>query len=113
MRTFFLVGVVEQYNGFISVLRALVDPFDSHAAIWDTYLKKKLNKSPLDTPNVLAEIDPELVDQFNSSLSYQWLVYGHAVRLYKNRCKEVLPQDLHAVHCSVPNPPDAYVASRA
>lgn len=110
MRSFFLVGVVEQYNGFITVLRALVDPSDNHAEMWDSYLKKQLNKSPVDTANVLAGIDLDLLDHFNATLSYQWLVYGHAVRLYKKRCVEILPQGLHAVHCSVSNPPVSYVS---
>ncbi|CAM9243072.1 unnamed protein product [Ascophyllum nodosum] len=110
MKTFMLVGVIEQYVGFVSVLRALVDPSDKHAEMWDSYIEKRLNVSPVDSTNVLAEIDPELVDEFNSTLSYQWLVYGHAVRLFKERCREVLPQYLHLEHCSVPNPPSVYGA---
>lgn len=108
LRTFWLVGVVEQYKGFVSVLRALLDPSDVHDDLWKPHLAQKLNASPVQSSNVLAEIDPRLVQQFNSTLSYQWLIYGRAVELFTSRCQEVLPAYLHGELCAVPSPPSAY-----
>eukprot|EP00903_Cladosiphon_okamuranus_P019616 g18040.t1 len=102
---FFLVGVVEQYQGFVSVMRGLLDPSNAHADLWDPHLEHKLNASPVQSTNVLASLDPNLVQQFNSTLSYQWLVYGRAVRLFTSRCQEVLPG---SELCVVPSPPVAY-----
>lgn len=107
--SFWLVGVMEQYAGFISVIRALLDPLDVHEDLWRPHLQKRLNASPVQSTNVLAALDPNLVQQFNSTLSYQWLVYGHAVRLYTARCQDVLPEYLHGELCHVPSPPTAYV----
>ncbi|CAM9176307.1 unnamed protein product, partial [Hapterophycus canaliculatus] len=109
LNSFWLVGVMEQYAGFISVIRALLDPSEVHADLWRPHFKKKLNASPVQSTNVLAGLDPNLVQQFNSTLSYQWLVYGHAVRLFTARCQAVLPENLHGELCQVPNPPTAYV----
>lgn len=109
LQTFWLVGVVEQYTGFISVMRALIDSSNAHADLWEPHFKHKLNASPVQSPNVLASLDPDLVQQFNSTLSYQWLMYGHAVRLFTSRCREVLPRDLHVELCNVPSPPVTYV----
>lgn len=105
---FWLVGVVEQYQGFMSVMRALLDPSNAHADLWNPHLEYKLNVSPVQSPNVLASLDPDLVQQFNSTLSYQWLVYGRAVRLFTSRCQEVLPWYQHGELCHVPSPPAAY-----
>lgn len=109
LNSFWLVGVMEQYAGFISVLRALLDPYGVHADLWMPHFKKKLNASPVQSTNVLASLDPNLVQQFNSTLSYQWLVYGHAVRLFTARCQGVLPDHMHSDLCHVPSPPTAYV----
>ncbi len=106
--TFWLVGVVEQYKGFVSVMRALVDPYDDHEDLWKPHLEQKLNASPVQSSYVLAKIDPHLVQQFNSTLSYQWLIYGRAVSLFTSRCQEVLPGYLHGELCHVPPPPAAY-----
>ncbi|CAN0236023.1 unnamed protein product [Scytosiphon promiscuus] len=109
LNSFWLVGVMEQYAGFISVLRALLDPAEVHADLWRPHFKKKLNASPVQSANVLASLDPSLVQQFNSTLSYQWLMYGHAVRLYTVRCQDVLPEFVHSELCHVPSPPTVYV----
>lgn len=109
LRSFWLVGVVEQYAGFLTVMRTLLDPADRHGALWNEHMTKKLNSSPVRSTNVLAGIDPHLVEHFNATLSYQWLMYGHAVRLFEARCQEVLPTNLHDTLCRVPSPPAAYV----
>lgn len=108
LQTFWLVGVVEQYTGFVSVMKVLLDPSNAHADLWEPHIKHKLNASPVQSSNVLMSLDPGLVQQFNSTLSYQWLMYGHAVRLFTSRCREVLPRDLHGELCIVPSPPVAY-----
>lgn len=108
LKTFWLVGVVEQYEGFIAVLRTLLDPLNRHADIWNAHTEKKLNVSPLSAGRVLATVDAKLVEDFNSTLSYQWLVYGHAVRLFTARCQEVLPEGLSNDLCRVPSPPAEY-----
>lgn len=105
---FWLVGVVEQYRGFVSVMQALLDPSNAHADLWTPHLEYKLNASPVQSSNVLASLDPDLVQQFNSTLSYQWLVYGRAVRLFTSRCQDVLPWHLHGELCDVPSPPIAH-----
>lgn len=109
LQTFWLVGVVEQYTGFVSVMKALLDSSNVYVDLWEPHLKHKLNASPVQSSSVLASLDPELVQQFNSTLSYQWLIYGHAARLFTSRCREVLPGNLHGELCSVPSPPVAYV----
>ncbi|CAM9823103.1 unnamed protein product [Ectocarpus sp. 12 AP-2014] len=111
LKTFWLVGVVEQYGGFVAVLRALLDPDGLHDNLWRPQLEEhKLNASPVQSSNVLASLDPQLVKQFNSTLSYQWLMYGHAVRLFKARCQEVLPEHQHWEFCSVQQPPVEYTS---
>ena len=110
LRSFWLVGVVEQYTGFITVMQALLDPWNAHAEMWNAHVEQKLNVSPVRSTFVLAAIDPQLVEQFNATLSYQWLVYGHAVRLFQDRCMEVLPDYAHGGLCHVPSPPAAYAA---
>lgn len=109
MNSFWLVGVVEQYAGFISVLSVLLDTSDRNWEIWENHLTSKSNTSPISSTRVLAEIDPQLIQQFNSSLSYQWLVYGHAVRLFETKCQEVMPESSHSEICHVPTPPAAYI----
>lgn len=108
LREFWLVGVVEQYQGFVSVMRTLLDPSNAHADLWTPHLEHKLNVSPVRSSNVLASLDPDLVQEFNSTLSYQWLAYGHAVRLFTSRCQDVMPQYLHGELCAVRSPPVAY-----
>lgn len=106
MRSFWLVGLVEQYDGFIAVLKTLVDPWDRHAQLWSDHIHK--NASPVSSKTVLEVIEPSLVQQFNSTLRHQWDLYSHAVHLFEERCREVLSSDLHATFCTVPNPPDSY-----
>ncbi|CAM9993373.1 unnamed protein product [Ectocarpus fasciculatus] len=109
LNSFWLVGVVEQYGGFVTVLRALLDPDGLHEDLWRPQLEEhKLNVSPVQSANVLASLDPQLLKQFNSTLSYQWLMYGHAVRLFTARCQEVLPEYQHWEFCSVEQPPVEY-----
>lgn len=108
LKSFWLVGVVEQYEGFIAVMEALLDPLGQHSAMWSDHVSQKLNVSPVSSLDVLAELDPHLVEEFNSTLSYQWLIYGHAVSLFESRCQEVLARPWHADLCHVPSPPVAY-----
>ena len=105
---FWLVGVMEQYQGFVSVLRHLLDPANVHADLWNPHMENRLNASPVQSSNVLAGLDPDLVQQFNKTLSYQWLVYGRAVSLFTSRCQEALPWRQHGELCDVPRPPVAY-----
>lgn len=108
MRSFWLVGVMEQYEGFITVMQHLLDPSNSHVMLWNEHLGTKLNASPVHATNVLASIDPQVVQQFNRTLSYQWLLYGKAVQLFVGRCHEVLPERKHADLCHVPTAPSEY-----
>lgn len=108
MESFSLVGVVEQYTGFISVMQAILDPLEHHSQMWEAHLNRKLNESPVSSSRVLAEMDPALVAHFNSTLSYQWLVYGHAVRLYTAKCEEILAKSSHSRLCHVQSAPNAY-----
>lgn len=34
LNTFWVVGVVEQYEGFLEVLEAVLDPYSTNAALW-------------------------------------------------------------------------------
>lgn len=34
LKSFFVVGVVEQYGGFIEVLKRTLDPFAEYASLW-------------------------------------------------------------------------------
>lgn len=43
LEEFWVVGVVEQYGGFLEVLRSLLDPEKKHKEHWNTYSKKHLN----------------------------------------------------------------------
>lgn len=107
--TFWLVGVVEQYEGFITVLQHLLDPWDFHPNLWREHLGEKLNASPVTSTNVLANIPPQLLRDFNETLTYQWLVYGRAVNLYVDRCLEVLPNAWQRAQlCHVPAAPSEY-----
>lgn len=107
--TFWLVGVVEQYEGFITVLQHLLDPWDLHPDLWREHLGQKLNASPVTSTKVLAKIHPQLLRDFNETLTYQWLVYGRAVDLYVDRCLEVLPHAWQrAKLCHVPAAPSEY-----
>lgn len=41
--TFFVVGIVEQYEGFIHVLRQTLDPELEHPSVWEEALETKNN----------------------------------------------------------------------
>lgn len=43
MDTFWVVGVVEQYQGFLEVLIRLLDPKGEHAKLWKTYAVRRYN----------------------------------------------------------------------
>lgn len=43
LNTFFVVGVVEQYEGFIEVLRRSLDPSEEHPALWKAAVGVKDN----------------------------------------------------------------------
>eukprot|EP00752_Nemacystus_decipiens_P018618 g16693.t1 len=105
--TFWLVGVIEQYKGFLAVLKHMMDPLKSERKLWQRYAVGKYNTSPQGAGKVLGAIDPALVQRFNDTLSHQWDVYSHAVELYKHRCKQMLhTRDLEL--CEVPVAPSHY-----
>ncbi|CAM9260670.1 unnamed protein product [Ectocarpus fasciculatus] len=105
--TFWLVGVIEQYQGFMAVLQAMMDPNKSERDMWKRYAVGKYNTSPQGAGKVLAAIDPALVQEFNETLSHQWEVYSYAVDLYKHRCHQMLhTRDLDM--CEVPVAPSEY-----
>ncbi|CAM9186513.1 unnamed protein product [Ectocarpus sp. 4 AP-2014] len=105
--TFWLVGVIEQYQGFMAVLQTMMDPNKSERDMWKRYAVGKYNTSPQGAGKVLAAIDPALVREFNETLSHQWEVYSYAVELYKHRCHQMLhTRDL--VMCEVPVAPSQY-----
>lgn len=43
LRRFWVVGIVEQYAGFIEVLKRLLDPERRHEALWKKYSRRRLN----------------------------------------------------------------------
>jgi len=43
LNTFFVVGVVEQYRGFIEVLKHSLDPAVKHPSLWETAVEVKNN----------------------------------------------------------------------
>lgn len=43
LEEFWVVGVVEQYAGFLEVLRRLLDPDTRQKGLWDKYSRKHLN----------------------------------------------------------------------
>ncbi|CAN0136881.1 unnamed protein product [Pylaiella littoralis] len=103
LSTFYVVGVVEQYRGFIEVLERLLDPEMEYPKVWKTAVIIKNNGSPVQSSDVLRSIDPDLVREFNAtSLSLQWQVYNAALQMWDQRCREVLPTEDHRDLCSVP-----------
>lgn len=109
LNSFWLVGVVEQYHGFITVLEHLLDTKHRHPDLWSDHLGKKMNASPVRSTSVLASIDPQLVHDFNTTLTYQWVLYEHAVHLFVDKCQEMLPAWEHANLCHVPTAPSEYL----
>ncbi|CAM9835068.1 unnamed protein product [Scytosiphon promiscuus] len=103
LRTFYVVGVVEQYEGFIEVLKhALDQEQEEHSSLWKAALEVRKNGSPVHSSEVLRAIDRELVNEFNATtLSYQWKVYNVALELWDSRCRELLPPENHQRLCSV------------
>eukprot|EP00903_Cladosiphon_okamuranus_P015295 g14130.t2 len=108
LETFWIVGVVEQYKGFEEVLQRSVDPEGEHEKLWKRYAEAQYNSSPIGTREVLAEIDPELIQRFNGTLALQWKVYERAVSLWDVRCRETLPIEMHEEMCTVPPPAQSY-----
>lgn len=43
IESFWLVGVVEQYAGFLEVLRHLLDPHNDHPELWTSYEERRYN----------------------------------------------------------------------
>ena len=43
LNTFFIVGVVEQYTGFIEVLKRSLDPTEEHPLLWKAAVAVKDN----------------------------------------------------------------------
>ncbi|CAM9368643.1 unnamed protein product [Ascophyllum nodosum] len=102
LNTFFVVGVVEQYSGFIEVLKLTLDPEVKHPELWSKAVEIKNNGSPVRSGDVLQQIDPSLVKEFNSTvLELQWQVYSVALQLWDSRCREVLPREQHDDLCTV------------
>ncbi|CAM9311063.1 unnamed protein product, partial [Hapterophycus canaliculatus] len=103
LSSFFIVGVVEQYRGFIEALKWSLDPNIEHPRLWRAAVGVKDNGSPVHSGDVLKSIDPALVREFNAtSLGMQWEVYEIALQLWDQRCREVLPAQDHAELCTVP-----------
>ncbi|CAM9368263.1 unnamed protein product, partial [Ascophyllum nodosum] len=67
LNTFFVVGVVEQYRGFIEVLKLTLDPEVKYPELWSKAVEIKNNGSPVLSGDVLQQIDPSLVKEFNST----------------------------------------------
>lgn len=110
LETFWVVGVVEQYDGLMEVLHHLMDPYNFFPELWNEAHQRKENSSPVSSTNVLRHIDPALVKEFNSTvLELQWQVYEAAVKLWDARCREVLPQSQHDSLCTVPVHPSSYM----
>ncbi|CAM9668342.1 unnamed protein product, partial [Ectocarpus sp. 8 AP-2014] len=83
LNTFYVVGVVEQYQGFIEVLKRTLDPDESHPKLWAAAVGVKDNGSPVHSGDVLSGIDPDLVREFNATaLVRQWQVRTASRRLY-------------------------------
>eukprot|EP00903_Cladosiphon_okamuranus_P020281 g18611.t1 len=102
LNEFWVVGVVEQYLGFVEVLRHILDPELKHRDLWKHAEEVKNNGSPIHSKEVLQSIDQDLVREFNSStLGYQWEVYTHALQLWDVKCREVLAVSDHEDLCSV------------
>lgn len=59
--------------------------FSRHKRLWKSYTVGRYNASPNGAGKVLAGIDPQLVQEFNETLSQQWKVYDHAVYLFRRR----------------------------
>ncbi|CAN0233370.1 unnamed protein product, partial [Ectocarpus fasciculatus] len=75
LNTFYVVGVVEQYQGFIEVLKRTLDPEEAHPKLWAAAVGVKDNGSPVHSGDVLNGIDPDLVREFNATtLGRQWQV---------------------------------------
>eukprot|EP00903_Cladosiphon_okamuranus_P011312 g10666.t1 len=102
LSTFFLVGVVEQYEGFIHVLRQTMDPELEHPSIWQEALEIRNNRSPVQSKDVLNNIDQDIVQRYNDTMGYHWKFYEFAVKLWDARCREVLPVSDHERLCTVP-----------
>eukprot|EP00903_Cladosiphon_okamuranus_P011311 g10665.t2 len=83
LSTFFVVGVVEQYEGFIRVLSKTLDPELEHPSVWEEALEIRKNGSPVLSKDVLSGVDKDVVRRFNEScLGYQWEVYEIALQLW-------------------------------
>ncbi|CAN0441930.1 unnamed protein product [Pylaiella littoralis] len=106
--TFWIVGVIEQYAGFLEVLKRSLDPTEKFQEHWNKYAVRRYNKSPVGSRDVLAAMDPDLVRRFNGTLALQWEVYEKAVSLWDARCREVLPATMHEDMCTVPLPAATY-----
>ncbi|CBN75954.1 conserved unknown protein [Ectocarpus siliculosus] len=102
LSNFWVVGVVEQYAGFVNVLQHTLDPELEHPRLWEAASEVNNNGSPVHSRDVLDRIDPDLVREFNATLSFQWQVYDVALQLWDSRCREVLPLQDHSSLCSVP-----------
>ncbi|CAN0530743.1 unnamed protein product, partial [Ectocarpus sp. 8 AP-2014] len=74
LSNFWVVGVVEQYAGFVKVLQHTLDPELEHPRLWEAASEVNNNGSPVHSRDVLDRIDPDLVREFNATLSFQWQV---------------------------------------
>ncbi|CAB1114267.1 unnamed protein product [Ectocarpus sp. CCAP 1310/34] len=107
LNTFLVVGVVEQYEGFIEVLKHTLDPGLENPSVWTTGANVQNNKSPVPSRDVLRNMDPYLVRLYNETrLDLQWKVYEVALQLWDSRCREVLPPSDHERYCDVPRHAD-------
>ncbi|CAN0468300.1 unnamed protein product, partial [Phaeothamnion confervicola] len=79
---FWLVGVVEQYDGFVAALGAGLDPAGRHPELWaGDGAKKQKNTSKRSGESILARVDSLLVADFNRTLVHEWRLYGLAKEL--------------------------------
>lgn len=56
-----------------------------HGDLWKAYAVNQYNVSPNTAGRVLAGVDDSLLERYNSTLSHQWRVYEHAIKLYQQR----------------------------
>ena len=52
LNTFYVVGVVEQYKGFIEVLKRSLDPTEEHPELWQAAVRVKDNGYAVSKPLV-------------------------------------------------------------
>eukprot|EP00904_Undaria_pinnatifida_P011790 jgi/Undpi1/7741/HiC_scaffold_23.g10214.m1 len=104
LNRFWVLGIVEQFEGLVEVLKYSLDPGVKHEGFWRGAQRVRSNESPISAGQIMNKINPDLMKEFNStSLQLQWKVYGAAVDLWETRCREVLPANVQGKFCSIPH----------